>query len=91
MASETTPLVSTDSSVNNAPTAYFLDGAHHRRGSSISSSANKGRAASPFPGATAIKEEEELNTAFNKYIARLQSENYKKRLENEKTKQKETT
>ena len=30
-----------------------------------------------------IKEEEELNTAFNKYIARLQSENYKKRLENE--------
>lgn len=62
MASETTPLVSTDSSVNNAPTAYFLDGAHHRRGSSISSSANKGRAASPFPGATAIKEEEELNT-----------------------------
>ena len=38
-----------------------------------------------------IKEEEELNTAFNKYIARLQSENYKKRLENEQTKQTETS
>ena len=38
-----------------------------------------------------IREEEELNTSFNKYIARLQSENYKKRLENEQTKQTETT
>jgi hypothetical protein len=38
-----------------------------------------------------IREEEALNTAFNKYIARLQSENYKKRLENEQTKQTETT
>jgi hypothetical protein len=38
-----------------------------------------------------IREEEGLNTAFNKYIARLQSENYKKRLENEQTKQTKTT
>ena len=38
-----------------------------------------------------IREEEGLNTAFNKYIARIQSENYKKRLENEQTKQTETT
>jgi len=38
-----------------------------------------------------IREEEGLNTSFNKYIARIQGENYKKRLENEQTKQTETT
>jgi len=37
-----------------------------------------------------IREEEGLNTAFNNYIARIQGENYKKRLENEQTKQTET-
>ena len=38
-----------------------------------------------------IREEEEHNTGINKYIARLMAENYKKRLENEQTKQTETT